>query len=77
MGIWFWLELGKIMKDGKWSEIASVRFPLSVSGLEWLVNMLSIRFFFAIFLSEYMSKTAKIATHVEIVGKARASQKIS
>ena len=30
---------------------------------------------FAIFLSENKSKTAKIATHVEIGGKARASQK--
>ena len=40
------------MKEGRWSEILTVRFPEIVSGLNWLVNMLSISvlFFLLIFV---------------------------
>ena len=41
-GNMIWLDLGKIVNDGRLSEIARVRLPLTVSELKWFVNMLSI-----------------------------------
>ena len=41
-GRWREVFLGKITKDGRWSDIPTLRFPLIASGLIMLVKILSI-----------------------------------
>ena len=39
-----------IKKDGRWSEIPIVKFPLTISGSNLFVNILSISVFFTRFI---------------------------